>query len=282
MKEIAPGVTIETEYEGVTVGAISTSAGVIMIDSPLSVKDAQTWRSSCSRSSGASDRLLVLLDEHYDRCIGARALRCPIIAHEKTALAITGRNSASKPQNIRTGSIWETSSEVSSIHWAHPEITFTNEMAINWGEEPVLLEHHPGPSRGSTWVILPEKQVVFLGDSVIAGQPPFLANADMESWLENLELLKSPTYKDYILISGRDALVTKDDIRDQEKFLKKVQRLSEKFSNSRTDQIRIEEAGLSLIEDFKPRNKMETELFRTRLSFGFSQFCVNHLSKKTT
>ena len=282
MKEIAPGVTIETEFEGVTVGAIVTSAGVIMIDSPLSVKDAQTWRSSGTRSSGGSDRLLVLLDEHFDRCIGARAMRCPIIAHEKTALVITGRNSASKPQSARTGAIWETSSEVNSIHWANPEITFTNEMAINWDDEPILLEHRPGPSRGSTWAILPEKKVAFVGDSVISGQPPFLASADIDIWLENLEILKSATYKDFILISGRGALVTKDDIRELEKFLKKVQRLSEKFGNSKADAVQIEQTGASLMEDFKPKNKAEAELFRTRLAFGFSQYCLNYLSKKST
>jgi len=48
MKEIVSGVVIETEYERVTLGAIQTPNGVIMIDAPISMKDAQIWRSSCS------------------------------------------------------------------------------------------------------------------------------------------------------------------------------------------------------------------------------------------
>jgi len=280
MKEIVSGVLIEDEYEGVTVGAIQTAKGVIMIDTPLSAKDAQIWRSNCSRSSSGSDRLLVLLDEHFDRCLGARAMRCPIIAHEKTAQAIANRNSIGKPQAGLTGAIWETSSEVNSIHWTHPEITFTNEMSISWDTEPLILEYHPGPSRGCVWALLPERKVAFIGDTVINGQPPFLASADISAWDENLELLKSSAYKDFILISSRSLLVTKDDIRTFQKFLNKVERLAEKHSSSRTNLAHIEETGASLAEDFKAKNRAEAEVFRSRLAHGFSQFCLNILSKK--
>jgi glyoxylase-like metal-dependent hydrolase (beta-lactamase superfamily II) len=281
MKEIVSGVFIETEYDGVTLGAVQTPNGVIMIDAPISMKDAQIWRSSCSRNSGA-ERLLVLLDEHFDRCLGARAMRCSIIAHEKTAQAITGRNSAGKPQTSRTGSIWESISEVNSIHWAHPEITFTNEMSINWDDKPLLLEYHPGPARGSIWVVLPERKVIFLGDTVPVNQPPFLAAADLDLWMESLELLKSNEYKDYILISSRGSTVTKDDARELQKFLKKVQRLAEKTTNSKSDLVQIEETGASLADEFKARNKVEMEIFRTRLAYGFSQYCLNFLSKKVS
>jgi glyoxylase-like metal-dependent hydrolase (beta-lactamase superfamily II) len=282
MKEIVSGVIIETDYDGVTLGAVQTPNGVIMIDAPISMKDAQIWRSCCSRSSSGADRLLILLDEHYDRCLGARAMRCPIIAHEKTAQIIIGRNAASKPQTARTGSIWESMSEVNSVHWAHPEITFTNEMSINWDEEPLVLEFHPGSARGSIWAVLPERKVAFVGDTVIAGQPPFLAAVDLDAWSDNLELLKSPDYKDFILISSRGIMVNKDDIRDLQKFLKKVQRLAEKNTSGKADLAQIEETGASLADDFKAKNKAEMEVFRTRLAYGFSQYCLSFLSKKVS
>jgi glyoxylase-like metal-dependent hydrolase (beta-lactamase superfamily II) len=280
MKEIVSGVVIETEYDGVTLGAIQTSAGVIMIDAPINVKDAQVWRASCGHSGNGSDRLLVLLDEHYDRCLGARALRCPIIAHEKTAQAITGRNSAGKPQPSHTGSIWEALNDVNSVHWAHPEITFTNEMSVNWEDEPLLLEHHPGPSRGSIWAVLPERKIAFVGDTLMVNQPPFLATADLETWDESLEILKSARFKDFILISGRGELVTREDAKEMQKFLKKVDHLAEKNADSKNDLDEIEAVGASLVEDFKARNKAEMEVFRARLAYGFSQLCLNYLSKK--
>jgi glyoxylase-like metal-dependent hydrolase (beta-lactamase superfamily II) len=282
MKEIVSGVVIETDYDGVTLGAIQTPAGVIMIDAPINMKDAQIWRSNCARPNGGADRFLILLDEHFDRCLGARALRCPIIAHEKTAQAISSRNSAAKPQTSRTGSIWENLSEINSAHWAHPEITFTNEMSINWEDEPLLLEYHPGPSRGSIWAILPERKVAFIGDTLMVNQPPFLAAADLEAWVESLEVLKSPAYKDFILISSRGEMVNKEDAREMQKFLKKVEHLAEKNANSKNDLSEIEETGINLADEFKARNKAEMEIFRIRLSYGFSQYCLNYLSRKVT
>ncbi len=281
MKEIVSGVAFETDYAGVTVGSVQTPNGVIMIDAPISLKDAQIWRSTALRTSEGAERLLVLLDEHYDRCIGARAMRCPVIAHEKTAQAIAGRNSSSKSQITKTGAIWETSADVGVIHWSHPEITFTSSISINWDEEPLILEHHPGPSRGSSWAILPERKVAFIGDTVVTKQPPFLAAADTEAWIESLDLLRSNSFKDFILISGRGKMVNKDDIRDLQKFLKKVQRLADKNCSGKTDLEKIEAAGASLVNEFKTRSKAEAEFFSERLAYGFSQFCLNYLSKRT-
>jgi hypothetical protein len=110
----------------------------------------------------------------------------------------------------------------------------------------------------------------------------FLAAADLEAWLDSLELLKSPAYRDFLLISSRGEMVTKDDAKEMQKFLKKAQHLVEKNVDSKNDLSAIEEIGASLADDFKARNKAEMEIFRTRLSYGFSQYCLNYLSKKIT
>jgi len=59
----------------------------------------------------------------------------------------------------------------------------------------VKVEYHPGPATGASWVILPELQIVFVGDAVLRNQPPFLANADLPTWLDTLSLLGSPAFK---------------------------------------------------------------------------------------
>ena len=91
MQEILPDVLVETELAGVTVGALRTERGTILIDSPLIAKDGQNWRAVSAKTGTSAERLLVLLDEHYDRTIGARALRCPVLAHERTSLAFNSR-----------------------------------------------------------------------------------------------------------------------------------------------------------------------------------------------
>lgn len=282
MKEIATDILIETEYDGVTVGAIRTPAGVIMVDTPINSKDAAAWRTTCTRSASGSDRLLVLLDEHLDRVTGATNIKCPVIVHEKTSQAVSSKTSLKNQLPNEMGAAWETNSEPAiTTRWIHAEITFTVNMAINWGEDPILLEHHPGPSKGSTWVIVPQKQVAFIGDTVTPGQPPFFANADIDAWLNSLHELQLARFKDFILISGRGALVTIDEVKDLEHFLKKTARKLEKLTSSRAKVEGVEALGEELMEDFSPKTRREAEQFLNRLTSGITQYFISHSSKKS-
>ena len=279
MKEIATDILIETDYEGVTIGAIRTPAGVVMVDTPINPKDASIWRTTCTRTSGGSDRLLVLLDEHIDRISGATNIKCPVIVHEKTSQAVSAKPSLKNQPPNGMGASWETNPEPTTTRWIHAEITFTVNMAINWGDAPILLEHHPGPSKGSTWVVVPHKQVAFIGDTVTPGQPPFFANADIDAWLATLHELQLACFKDFILISGRGSLVTMDDIKEIEHFLKKAARKLEKLVASKAKADDTKALGEEFLEDFAPKNKHETELFRNRLTAGIAQYYSSHYSK---
>jgi glyoxylase-like metal-dependent hydrolase (beta-lactamase superfamily II) len=96
-----------------------------------------------------------------------------------------------------------------------------------------VLEHHPGPSTGSLWVIIPSEKVVFVGDAVTKGQPPFLANANFNAWIEAVNLLQGPAYKSYTVISGRGGLVNANAIKNQLDFLKSARDKLEKFSTKK-------------------------------------------------
>ena len=276
MKEIATEVFIETEFEGVTIGAIHSPVGVLMVDLPKNPKDAAAWRSACARSASGPDRLLVLLDEHPDRVSGISGTRCPIITHERTALAWSIRPLATRPQTTPANPEEEPEPEPANSRAVHPEITFNPSLTINREDDPVLIEYHPGPSKGSSWVVLPERQVAFLGDTVIPKQPPFLASADINEWLTTLHELKLARFKDFILISGRGALVTQDDVRELEKFLKSAEKKISKITSAKGKVDEIEALAEELAQEFSPKTKRELEEFKNRLVFGLSQYLFNH------
>lgn len=280
MKEIANNIFIKTTFKGVTVGAIRTPEGVVMIDVPLITKDIQSWQTTCARSGTGSSRLLVLLDDHPDRTAGAKYNRYPIITQVNSAMALKSRPSITKMQGMETGAVWETIPEIWTIEWPRPEITFTDSITINWGESPIIVEHHPGPRAGSSWVILPDQKIVFIGDTVTPGEPPFLSSAEIEPWILSLDLLKSSKFKDFLIISGRAALVSREDIRHSQRFLKKAQRTFEKLNNQNAEIIKVQESGASFVNEFKSTNKSEKSLFRTRLSYGFSKYYINSFSMK--
>ena len=98
MKEIATDILIETEYEGVTVGAIRTPAGVVMVDTPINPKDASAWRTICTRTAVPDLTACWCCWMSISTAFQARPnIKCPVIVHEKTSQAVSSRP-ASKNQ----------------------------------------------------------------------------------------------------------------------------------------------------------------------------------------
>jgi len=279
MKEITPDILIETEYEGVTVGVIRTPEGICMIDFPLLKKDIQAWHTICTRSGVGPKRISVLLDAHPDRAGGFKDNKNPIITHAHTEKTLRGRPSITKMQGMETGNIWELIPEIAALDWPKPEITFSKTLSISWQENPIIIENHPGPTPGALWVDIPDHKVLFVGDAITSRQPPFLFSADISPWIENLESLKKARYKDYTIISGRNGLVSSDDIRFSLRFLKKALRAFERLDDHKADLTKVQKTAISYMKDFKSKNKSEEEIFRNRLSYGFSKYYINHYSK---
>jgi cyclase len=266
MQQIERGIYYEDVYLGVTLGALVFSHGVIAIDAPLRAEDARSWRSALLNQRGGPNRLLICLDAHPDRTLGARALDCPIVAHQKTAQIFRNRPTIFKGQSLESGAIWETYNDAIGTRWAFPDITFTQRMSLHWGGPETIIEHRPGPTSGSSWIVVPEAQVVFVGDAVVLNQPPFFAYADMNAWLENLDALMT-TFRGYTIISGRGGIAAGEDVRFQRKILEEVLNELEKLSRSTISQETIQVLITSLLSHYKIPSEMR-EGYTQRLRNG--------------
>ena len=270
MQEVAPHVFIETGFPGVTLGAISKTHGLIQIDAPFRPDDIRTWRAELYSMSGGVERLLVNLDAHYDRTLGSRQLECMIVGHDRMAQIFRDRPLTFKAQTVETGADWELFQGLGSIRWAPPEFTFSDQLIIRWDKNPIILEHHAGPSTGAIWVELPEEKVVFIGDAVVPSAPPFLASADITAWKETLALLGKPAYKNFTLISGRGGVITLDQVKEQVKFLDKAEHQLEKAG--RDD---LERSVSQLLKSFDvPADKQAN--YALRLRWGLQHYISHH------
>lgn len=221
MQQIERGIFFEDAYPGVTVGAIALPMGTIFVDAPLRAEDGRTWLSHLVGQGASQNRVLVNLDAHPDRALGARSMECTIVAHQKTAQVFRGRPSVFKGQNAESGSEWETYDDVMGTRWAMPDITFATRICWHWSDDEVIIEHHPGPAPGATWVIIPAARVVFVGDAVMSTQPPFLTNSDLPAWIDTLGVLLG-SFRDYRIIGGREGVVSYDAVRQQQQHLKNI------------------------------------------------------------
>ena len=275
MQELAHHIYIETGYAGVTLGAINWSHGLILIDAPFRAEDARSWRSALLNLGGGVDRLLVNLDTHFDRTLGARAMECTVVGHEAMAEVFRNRPVTFKTQGAETGAEWELYNGLGSIRWLPPEITFSENMVIHWDESPLRLEQRPGPAAGAIWAVLPDQHIVFVGDTVVADQPPYLASANLPAWIENMRLLISPEYHDYLVVSGRGGALAQQQIRKQLYVLEKIQEMVEKLAEHKAPAADTEGLVSELMTEFSAQPQREMQ-YRQRLKHGLYHYYVKH------
>jgi glyoxylase-like metal-dependent hydrolase (beta-lactamase superfamily II) len=272
MRQIERGIFYEDAYLGVTVGALSYSHGVILIDAPLRAEDARSWRAALINQRGGTNRLLINLDSHPDRTLGARAMDCTVVAHQKAAQVFRNRSTIFKGQSVPAGAVWETYSEAIGLRWASPDVTFTEHMSLHWGGPEVRLEHQPGPTPGSIWISIPDAGVVFVGDTVVLNQPPFLAYADLNVWTQGLKLLTNQ-YKDFRVIAGRGGLAAQEEIVSLQSTFSQIIEQFDRLARSGAPP----EATQELIPEFLSKYRFPAEmrdLYSTRLKVGLYQSFV--------
>lgn len=272
MQELAQSIFIETNLAGVTLGAINWPHGLILIDSPFRPEDGRVWRAALLNLGGGVDRMLINLDAHFDRTLGSRVIECTIVGQEKMSEVFRNRPVNFKTQGSETGAEWELYNGLGSIRWAPPEITFSEKMMIHWDDHsPMVLEYRPGSSIGASWVVLPDQHIVFIGDAVVIEQPPFLASASLQQWIENLKQLTTPAFQDYLIVSGRGGLVAMQQVRKQILYLEKVNKMISHLAEQKAPVQETESLVAPLLADFDipPHRDLQ---FQQRLRYGLRQY----------
>ena len=205
MQEIAENVFIETEYDGVNVGAIRTRRGIIAIDVPSYPRQARDWAMRLHTLTPRSVLYTILTDYHGDRIMNARWLNAPVIAHEATADKLRSYDKR-YPQLLLESLASrnpEFGRELSQSPVEHASMSFSKLMQLWKGGTEVQLFAMPGPTAGSIGVYLPDTGVLFAGDAVVTDMPPLLVEADTAVWLDTIHMLQNWPDPLHHIIPGR-------------------------------------------------------------------------------
>ncbi|MBN1888436.1 MAG: MBL fold metallo-hydrolase [Thermoflexales bacterium] len=274
MQEITHGVYVESGYHGVTVGAIVTKEDVICVDSPTLPADARAWRARLAKLTPKPVRYIVYTDVQRDRVLGAQYLEGATVAHESGWETMKGYGEVFRQQtaDLLSHSAPEASLEITA-GWrlVLPQLTLGRQLTFYRGSTPIVVQHVGGPTPSSLWVLLPERNVLFAGDTVTCGAHPSLAEADLETWITLLKKLNRKKTQPLTIVPGRGgAVASLDDVDRLYHYLLDVRRRVRRLV--RSGQPRSQAA--SLVQDLMPAfpaRDDERELVQRRVKAGLER-----------
>lgn len=222
MEEIANKIFIEQGYAGVVSSVLKLKRGLLMIDGPYKQEDRQAWQQKLINLGGGVGRLIVQLDTHIDRLLSVPMMDAPILAQENALDIIREMPIAARPSEKQTMSDPDAHELPQNNRWPLPDMTYTHQVNLYWDDQPVIVTHQPGSHLAGSWVSYDAEKVIFIGDSVMIQQPPFLAWCQIDRWIEELTWLNSDFFMHYQIISGRDGIIKQKSLQKMIDFLNVV------------------------------------------------------------
>jgi len=210
MIQVTSNLFVETGMTACNLGCLVTSAGVVMIDTPMKPSDACQWRDQAT--SRGEIRYLINTEEHMDHWMGSYFFPGLLITHQATRAKLA---KASREQPIG----WVKSKEpqssplMESYRVRLADLTFTDSMTLHLGEHTIQLFSLPGHSSGGIAVYVPQERVVFTTDIVFHKKKSWLQEADPEAWLASLKKLGELDVD--VVVPGHGELCDKNYLREQ-------------------------------------------------------------------
>ena len=235
MNQITANIFVETRYEGVNVGAINTSDGIIAIDAPSYTQHAREWVVRLSTMHPKPVQNLILTDYNGDRILNSRWFNADIITHTETAnklIAYQRRYPAEMLDSLMARN-YERGLKLSNSPVEKPTISFQNNCQFFKGQYEIQLIAAPGPTLGNIWVFIPEARVIFVGDTLTTNMPPLIYDGCSGKWLDSLALLKSWQDKVDTIVPGRGEMGTVADIDALCHYLRLMQQRMEQLINEK-------------------------------------------------
>jgi cyclase len=226
IREIAPGIFVETEYHGANVAFIVTGEGVVLIDTPMLPDEARQWMVEIRQRTDEKILYVINTDHHRAHVIGNQYFpTATVIAHEHAwkEMKSYGDSFRTRLINMYRDRIPEAVEEWKEhLQIIKPEITFTGRTILYKGDKEMHLIPVGGHTLATSVIHFPNEKLLFTGDAVVTNRPPFLSQGNTKQWLEALTYLRKLRYD--VLIPGHGELTGKEATEKMSEYLRMVRR----------------------------------------------------------
>ncbi len=196
MREISPGIFVETDQRGANYSAILTTDGFIVIDTPIVPRQAVAFRDELRRISGGKPFLYIInTDHHRGHIVGNQYFApTPVIAHDIAWKHMKGYGENFKQRVIdsfkKEPEIQAQFGGLNDIQIIVPKITFSHRLDIVRGGRDLRVIRIGGHTAATSVIWMPNEKILFVGDAVWVGQHPYMAQGNSKEWLDGLTYIR--------------------------------------------------------------------------------------------
>ncbi len=214
MHQLTSNVFVETQIRGCNHGFVTTSDGIVLIDTPHKPSDAVKLKAEIARRGKL--RYIINTEPHGDHWTGNAFFDVPVIAHEGVRTRILTTDLQAHVARVATFGP-EEPGLLAGYRPNAPIITFKNGMTLHVGNHTFEMIHMPGHTMSQAAICVKEEGVVFTSDNIFHKVQTWLQEANPDLWLMSLESLRK--LKEEIFVPGHGAICGKDYLNEQGAFI---------------------------------------------------------------
>lgn len=214
MKQITSNVFVETEIRGCNHGFVTTSDGIVMIDSPHKPSDAMKLKAEIAKHGKL--RYIINTEPHGDHWTGNAFFDVPVIAHEGVRRRILETDMPEHVARVATFGP-EEQKLLEGYRPNAPIITFKNGMTLHVGNHTFQMIHMPGHTAYQAAICIKEEGITFTSDNIFHKCHTWLQEANPDLWLLALESLRKLPEETFV--PGHGPLCGKDYLNEQSAFI---------------------------------------------------------------
>jgi cyclase len=221
MKEISPGILIETDHRGANYAGIVSDVGVIVVDTPMVPNQARAFRQDLTRLTGGKPFLYVVnTDHHRGHILGNQYFQpTPVVAHEQAWKHMKGYGDNFKQRVIDSFKKEpEVQAQLTDIQVIIPKITFSHRLDIVRGGRDLRIIRVGGHTAATSVIWMPDESILFVGDAVWVDQHPYMAQANSKEWLDGLTYIRK--FKADKIVPGRGPVCGRDATEKMSEYIR--------------------------------------------------------------
>lgn len=221
MKEISPGILIETDHRGANYAGIVSDVGVIVVDTPMVPNQARAFRQDLTRLTGGKPFLYVVnTDHHRGHILGNQYFQpTPVVAHEQAWKHMKGYGDNFKQRVIDSFKKEpEVQAQLTDIQVIIPKITFSHRLDIVRGGRDLRIIRVGGHTAATSVIWMPDESILFVGDAVWVDQHPYMAQANSKEWLDGLTYIRK--FKADKIVPGRGPICGRDATEKMSEYIR--------------------------------------------------------------